>query len=79
MLMPQKGFIFLFAFVVIGFVAIKAVQNYAHRMKTPSECEKQAMQSAERDCDKAQQDTEAYSDCVIQRFHEYRGQCELPR
>ena len=79
MLMTQKVFIFLIAIVAIGFVAIKGLQNYAHRMKTPSECEKQALQSAERDCVKTPKDTDAYSDCVIQRLNYYYEQCELSR
>ena len=75
----KKALIFLIAFVAIGIVAIKGLQNYAHRLKTPSACEKQALQSAERDCVKAQQDTEAYSDCVIQRLNHYHEQCEPSR
>ena len=72
----KKALIAVVGLVVLLFVAGECVRYLIHQKKTPSECEKQALKSAESECKKSQQDTEAYSECMTDRFKRGREACE---
>jgi uncharacterized protein YpmB len=72
----KKTLIFIVILVVTLLVAKECMHDLIQRMKTPSECEKQALKRAENECVKWQQDADVYSACMSERFKRGREACE---
>lgn len=49
------------------------------KRKMLTECEKQALKSAESECEKLQQDADTYSKCMSERFKRYHSECDESR
>ena len=75
----KRALIIVVVLVVILFAAKESRLYLIAKRKMPSDCEKQALKSAESECKKSQQDTEAYSECMGERFKRYRRECEESR
>jgi hypothetical protein len=45
------------------------------KRKMLTECEKQAIKSAQSECETSREDTDAYSECMSERFKKHREAC----
>lgn len=72
----KKALMVVAGLVVLLFVTGECVRYAIHQKKTPSECEKQALQSAERECEKLRADDNAYSDCMLDRLKKGHQACD---
>ena len=72
----KRALILVVVLVVILIAAKESRLYLTAKRKMLTACEKQALKSAESECEKSQQDADAYSECMGDRFKRYRSECE---